>query len=832
MNKIFGKIRWKAWKIVLAIAGVLLTLYGAIGVFNQLHDFYEKITGISSDNNNQEIASTFLAELLRYRWILALIILSIVIVIIIVFVKRRREEKNAEKASAYRFTAEAKNTDYVDHNYYLTDTSGFFDRSIYAFKWCIISSVAGMGKTRLVNELTEKQKENFWESLAVLETDYEDLIAGIRSKCTKAGNYIFVADDAQLHLSALGTLIEFFEEHYQEFKEKKTFIRLILLIRIADYDKDYYENGMFGQLLKGAGKIGSKGLTNHKHKDIILEPYDYDSLSEIGKNYIANQEMKEVEGGINLAWTTLTSGKSRKGIDPVFRRPLFFLFILDAIQDGRNPSEWDREEALDYVCDREAGFIESRLNNKLGTNRSDNIRREVECVICGATIVNGLSIDDFANRFHVLWDNFCKDIAFGRFKAPELLIKIYVASKDGYLHPRTPDLIGEYTALKNVVLNPDEEKIRWILQAANSDIDQFLAFLVRIYQDYKDVLAEFPEKTEAFWKSVSRYVCSENTRYDSFLNHYKDLKISDRFHIFAPIRHYLLNIVIDGYYFESDEYEDVLFLAREIDISKVIFTDRRYIKEEADRCLEHIETLCKNGNIDPNILTIYESFYGGRICAQYDRAKMTELLRKVTDKVEDKGCAIPSTLIAWIRFYIGAMDSYEGKYNEALIEDTKAYEIQKRLLGEEHPDTLRSLHCIGDDYSKLGRHEEALMVDEKVYEARKRVLGEEHPDTLISLQSIGSDYSKLGRYEEALKVTQEAYGARKRVLGEEHPDTLGSLHNIGVDYSNLGRHEEALKVTQEAYEARKRVLGEEHPDTLRSFRLIRVEQLYIRQYND
>ena len=60
-----------------------------------------------------------------------------------------------------------------------------------------------------------------------------------------------------------------------------------------------------------------------------------------------------------------------------------------------------------------------------------------------------------------------------------------------------------------------------------------------------------------------------------------------------------------------------------------------------------------------------------------------------------------------------------GNYSQALIYDQRSLYIRTKLLGEEHPDTLSSLHSVGADYGNLGRYEESLEVDRKVYETRK-----------------------------------------------------------------------------------------------------------------
>lgn len=52
-------------------------------------------------------------------------------------------------------------------------------------------------------------------------------------------------------------------------------------------------------------------------------------------------------------------------------------------------------------------------------------------------------------------------------------------------------------------------------------------------------------------------------------------------------------------------------------------------------------------------------------------------------------------------------------------------------------------------YSKQGRLEEAEELQVQVMQSRKRVLGEEHPDTLASMSYLASTYSNQSRWKEA-----------------------------------------------------------------------------------
>ena len=72
-------------------------------------------------------------------------------------------------------------------------------------------------------------------------------------------------------------------------------------------------------------------------------------------------------------------------------------------------------------------------------------------------------------------------------------------------------------------------------------------------------------------------------------------------------------------------------------------------------------------------------------------------------------------------------------------------------------------------------------------ETRKRVLGQDHPDTLISMGNLASTYWSQGRWKEAEELFVQVMETRKRVLGQEHPNTFISKGNLVSTYQNQGR---------------------------------------------
>ena len=64
------------------------------------------------------------------------------------------------------------------------------------------------------------------------------------------------------------------------------------------------------------------------------------------------------------------------------------------------------------------------------------------------------------------------------------------------------------------------------------------------------------------------------------------------------------------------------------------------------------------------------------------------------------------------------------------------------MLGDDHPDTLRSANNLAVDLRELGEHERARQLDEDTLARRRRVLGDDHPDTTILAEALGIDLSK------------------------------------------------------------------------------------------
>ena len=139
-----------------------------------------------------------------------------------------------------------------------------------------------------------------------------------------------------------------------------------------------------------------------------------------------------------------------------------------------------------------------------------------------------------------------------------------------------------------------------------------------------------------------------------------------------------------------------------------------------------------------------------------------------------------------------------------------------RVLGADHPQTLRSRGNLALAYEAAGDLGRAIPLLEQALADRERVLGADHPDTLASRNNLAGAYQAAGDLGRAIPLLEQALADCVRVLGADHPDTLTSRNNLALAYEAAGDLGRAIPLLEQTLADRQRVLGADHPDTLRS----------------
>ncbi len=192
-----------------------------------------------------------------------------------------------------------------------------------------------------------------------------------------------------------------------------------------------------------------------------------------------------------------------------------------------------------------------------------------------------------------------------------------------------------------------------------------------------------------------------------------------------------------------------------------------------------------------------------------------ELLDRGAAQIEEELADQPEVR-AHLMATIGAVYYKLGLFPEAESLYRAAVDLRAQTLGEDDPETMRSLNNLAVLYMNLGRFGEAEPIYVECLDRRTRVLGAEHPDTLTSMNNLAILYRRLGRYDEAEPLYRRTLATQRRVLGDTHPDTARSMNNLAELCRNQDRLDEAEPLHLEALAARRAELGDDHLETLSS----------------
>jgi tetratricopeptide (TPR) repeat protein len=151
----------------------------------------------------------------------------------------------------------------------------------------------------------------------------------------------------------------------------------------------------------------------------------------------------------------------------------------------------------------------------------------------------------------------------------------------------------------------------------------------------------------------------------------------------------------------------------------------------------------------------------------------------------------------------------------ALIDiNSRALAIQRRHLGDDHPDVATTLGQLGYGQYLGGRFDEALASFSNAIARRERALGPDHVDVAGLLDNVSVVYAFLGRSAEATRTARRAADILRRGLGAKHRRTLASMIGLAQLLEVEERYDEANQILDETLEQLAAVYGSDHPLTV------------------
>ena len=161
-------------------------------------------------------------------------------------------------------------------------------------------------------------------------------------------------------------------------------------------------------------------------------------------------------------------------------------------------------------------------------------------------------------------------------------------------------------------------------------------------------------------------------------------------------------------------------------------------------------------------------------------------------------------------------------------------QINGTRLSPYSPAILEFMSQFGQILVRQGNLEEGEPVVREVLEKRKTVLGEDHVDTLSSMHSLAGILRHQGNYEQAEALCRQVLEKQNRIMGPEHPNTLSIMNDLAVTLGQSGKRPEASKLYREALESieKEEVLGPEHPRTLKVMGNLGSSLIHLHEYGE
>jgi tetratricopeptide (TPR) repeat protein len=135
----------------------------------------------------------------------------------------------------------------------------------------------------------------------------------------------------------------------------------------------------------------------------------------------------------------------------------------------------------------------------------------------------------------------------------------------------------------------------------------------------------------------------------------------------------------------------------------------------------------------------------------------------------------------------------QERYDEARKLHEETLSLQRRVLGAEHPDTLRSMFDLANVLDCQGISEEAYRLHQETLDVRRRVLTAEHPDTLLSMNNLA--WLLANAPDKKVRNPARAVELARDVV-QKAPEKKFAWNTLGAAYSRAGDWNNAISALE------------------------------------
>ena len=200
--------------------------------------------------------------------------------------------------------------------------------------------------------------------------------------------------------------------------------------------------------------------------------------------------------------------------------------------------------------------------------------------------------------------------------------------------------------------------------------------------------------------------------------------------------------------------------------------------------------------------------------------KTIDILRKAQGIIE-KRSDIESEIAAQTYNYLGLAYRALGNYEMAVhYFEEKALPIQRRAYGAEAYQTAEIINNLAGVYRRQGVYDRALELYKEAFEIRKKILGEQHPDLATSYNNIGLLYLDKKEWIQSMEYLEQALSIYEESLGKDHAYTATVYHNIARVYMGEKDYSKAVDYEQMAVRIKEAKYTSSNTSLISSYKIL------------
>ncbi|KAF7357145.1 FabD/lysophospholipase-like protein [Mycena sanguinolenta] len=204
---------------------------------------------------------------------------------------------------------------------------------------------------------------------------------------------------------------------------------------------------------------------------------------------------------------------------------------------------------------------------------------------------------------------------------------------------------------------------------------------------------------------------------------------------------------------------------------------------------------------------------------------MNHILGTSIMQLQDKDREMASLrLISHVQFFMQAAPDADDKFHQhyanvhreaghyatAMELDIRTLDKRRKLLGDDHKQTLQAMYNLAITYDDLGQFDKAKELAAAVLGKRRQLLGDDHLGTLWAMNNLATIHQHLGQFEKAKELRIGVLEVWKNLLGDDHWETLAAMNNLGGTYIHLDQLQEAEKLLDLVVEKSRKLSGNDN----------------------